>query len=474
MICIGLLAMLNNFNRNDFVNVATEEFVEEKCAGEELSEIKNTINKTEIKTVLSTTHGNVSKFTLKIYVYVYDELVCFPRSDLDYETITINKFFTNVHRLIRGKFHLHHSHITGKISGYAHDFCNATLVEKSTPDIPFVAHNFFGFDLFYYMKAYIASAWCSKELNIGGTNLTQANYGNITGEIRLIDSLKLYQRSLGELSSTLTTEEKNAVKNLTEKFLNEHYYFCTVWSYLSLKKKDKILEIISEGKGIIPYEIIVDMELFFIKPENKFWEKTEFFSELKQSAVSDEDYENSKYLYQTLKMRNLGDLNDLYNIQDVILLTEITESRFEAMKNTYGFNGRKCNSASSMSGCIEREMSKIIVALPTKYEHVEIFEETVIGGFSCVNTRLAFDSQILLPNLKTKNDLKNNPINKDFNYKIVYNLKMNNKKVKKRVITKILKLDENNQYGNGMTKPLPTGFIRDNDDISWKTFNFLL
>ena len=52
------------------------------------------------------------------------------------------------------------------------------------------------------MKAYIASAWCSKELNIGGTNLTQANYGNISGEIRLIDSLKFYQRSLGELSCT--------------------------------------------------------------------------------------------------------------------------------------------------------------------------------------------------------------------------------------------------------------------------------
>ena len=144
----------------------------------------------------------------------------------------------------------------GKIFGYAHDFCNMILDENSTPEIPFVAHNFFNFDLFYYMKAYIAPAWCSKELHIGGTNLTQAN-----------------QRSLGELSSTLTAEEKNVVKKLTEKFLNEHYYFCTVWPYLSLKKKDKILEIISEGKGIIPYEIIVDMESFFIKPENEFWEK---------------------------------------------------------------------------------------------------------------------------------------------------------------------------------------------------------
>ena len=46
-------------------------------------------------------------------------------------------------------FHLHHSHTTGKIFGYAHEFCNTTLVEKSTPEISFVAHYFFGFDLFY-------------------------------------------------------------------------------------------------------------------------------------------------------------------------------------------------------------------------------------------------------------------------------------------------------------------------------------
>ena len=49
-------------------------------------------------------------------------------------------------------------------------------------------------------------------------------------------------------------------------------------------------------------------------------------SELKQSAVNDGDYENSKYLYQTFKMRNLGDLNHLYNTQDIILLTEIIQS----------------------------------------------------------------------------------------------------------------------------------------------------
>ena len=305
------------------------------------------------------------------------------------------------------------------------------FVEKSTSEIPFIAHNFFGFDLFYFLKAFIASAWCSKELNIGGKNLTHANYGNISSEIKLIDSLKFYQQSLGELSSTLTLEEKIAVKNLAEKFLNEHHYFSTIWPYLLINKKNKILEIIAQWNGVIPYETIVDMESFFIKPDKDFWEKSEFFSELKLSTVNNEDYENSKYLYETLKMRNLCDLNDLYNTEDVILLTEIIESRFQAMHDAYGFNPRKCNSASSMSGCIEREMSKIILALLTKYEHVEIFEETVIGGYSCVNTRLAFDSQILLPNLPDKNDLENNPMNKDFNYKVVYNLKIDKKKLKK-------------------------------------------
>ena len=37
-----------------------------------------------------------------------------------------------------------------------------------------------------------------------------------------------------------------------------------------------------------------------------------------------------------------------------------------------------------------------------------------------------------------------------------------------------MKLDENNQYGYGMTKPLPTGCIKENLDVSWRTFNLLL
>ena len=105
-------------------------------------------------------------------------------------------------------------------------------------------------------------------------------------------------------------------------------------------------------------------ELNVLTPENDvFFEKSEFYSDLKQKALRDSDYESSLFLYKTLKMRNLCDMNDLYNAQDVILLCEIAENRFQFMHDQYGFNPRKCNSASTQSDCIEREMSRVITSL---------------------------------------------------------------------------------------------------------------
>ena len=64
-------------------------------------------------------------------------------------------------------------------------------------------------------------------------------------------------------------------------------------------------------------------------------------------------------------MRNMSDLNDLYNNQDVILFCQIFENRFQAMFEKSAFNLRKCNSASKLSVCIQSEQSKVILALPT-------------------------------------------------------------------------------------------------------------
>ena len=54
-------------------------------------------------------------------------------------------------------------------------------------------------------------------------------------------------------------------------------------------------------------------------------------------------------------MLNLGDMNGLCNAQDVVLVCETGENRFQFIHNQHGFNPRKCDSASTLSNCIDRE-----------------------------------------------------------------------------------------------------------------------
>ena len=63
---------------------------------------------------------------------------------------------------------------------------------------------------------------------------------------------------------------------------------------MSHQQKNKILEIIADGKGIISYGKIIDMGSMFLTPEDEvFFEKSEFYSNLKQRALSDSEYESS-------------------------------------------------------------------------------------------------------------------------------------------------------------------------------------
>ena len=142
-----------------------------------------------------------------------------------------------------------------------------------------------------------------------------------------------------------------------------------------------------------------------------------------------------------MKLKNLGELNKIYNFQDTIILSKIFEQRCSHLQDPLEFNPRMCNSASSFSGCVHRDKSKCYIALPTNAEDVRVFEKTLIGGFSYVNTRFAFDT-----------DKKNE--------KVIFYLCIDGKKQTKRISTKILEMDENNQYGQAMTKSLPFGCIK--------------
>ena len=82
--------------------------------------------------------------------------------------------------------------------------------------------------MFYFIKRYRASAWGSKDLNFGGNNLTNINFGN---EIKFIDTLKYYQKRLGELTST---KRKKICKNFSVAIFKPALLF---WRDLEIFKR---------------------------------------------------------------------------------------------------------------------------------------------------------------------------------------------------------------------------------------------
>ena len=78
-----------------------------------------------------------------------------------------------------------------------------------------------------------------------------------------------------------------------------------------------------------------------------------------------------------MNLKNLGELNKLYNFQDTITLCEILEQHSSQLQNLFKFNLRECNSASPFSGCVHRYKSKCLIALPTEVEHIRVFEKNI-------------------------------------------------------------------------------------------------
>ena len=72
-----------------------------------------------------------------------------------------------------------------------------------------------------------------------------------------------------------------------------------------------------------------------ISPEkSNFFLSHHFYSSLKETVITTDDYKSVKKLYQTMKLENSGELNKLYNFQDTIILCKIFENRSHQLTKT--------------------------------------------------------------------------------------------------------------------------------------------
>ena len=89
----------------------------------------------------------VNKFDLsdKIISFIYSTLIKFVRTNKVKGVPLSKTFIKNLKEIIKNKIHVHHSHVTGEVIGYAHSYCNLKVRENKLK-ATVVAHNLFRFD----------------------------------------------------------------------------------------------------------------------------------------------------------------------------------------------------------------------------------------------------------------------------------------------------------------------------------------
>ena len=168
----------------------------------------------------------------------------------------------------------------------------------------------------------------------------------IGNHVMFLETIKYFQQNLGTLASNLTGSEKLAIQTECQKFLNKDENLSKKFNVLTEKDQAWVLDYLSTGKGKIPCEMITRYDSLDTIPEDGNFFLPYFYSNIKDDKITNEEYENVKKFYQTMKLKDFGELNKTYNFQDTIVLCEIFEQRSEQLQKLFKYNPRKCNSTS--------------------------------------------------------------------------------------------------------------------------------
>ena len=119
-------------------------------------------------------------------------------------------------------------------------------------------------------------------------------------EIRCTDSFKFLQTSLANLVGNLEIEDFHNTKEI----FSENVGLLT-------------------RKGVYPYDYVSSLEKL---SETQLPPKEEFYSNLNDEHISDDDYQHAINVWNTFKCKSIRDYHDLYLKSDVLLLADVFEN----------------------------------------------------------------------------------------------------------------------------------------------------
>jgi hypothetical protein len=261
-----------------------------------------------------------------------------------------------------------HCHLTGQYRGPAHNKCN--LQFRDPKFFPVIFHNLSGYDAHLFVKNLGVSEGkinCipnNEEKYISFTKqVTVGEYEKegqtipIRRDIRFIDSFRFMASSLDALSRNLKPEQ---LVNLSSSYSDEK---------LSLLQR----------KGVYPYDYMDGLSRF---EETTLPPKSEFYSKLSDTDISEEDYKHAQKVWNTFNISNMQEYHNLYLKTDVLLLADVFESFRDVCMNNYDLDPAWYYTSPGLAwdACLKR--TGVTLELLTDPDMLLLFEKGVRGGVS--------------------------------------------------------------------------------------------
>ena len=77
------------------------------------------------------------------------------------------------------------------------------------------------------------------------------------------------------------------------------------------------------GKGVYPYDYMDSSEKF---NDTQLPERKDFYSLLTDDDISESDYRRAQEVWNTFRIKDMGEYHDLYLKSDILLLSDVFEN----------------------------------------------------------------------------------------------------------------------------------------------------
>ena len=263
-----------------------------------------------------------------------------------------------------------HCHFTGVYRGAAHEKCNLAL--RKVKDIPVFFHNLSGYDSHFIFQN-LTKVKGVKQPEVIAKSMEKFITFSI-GNLKFKDSLNFLSASLDKLVSNLGSKGDEHFKNLKA-------YFQDKWNHLP-ERAFKMLT----RKGVYPYSYMDSFDKF---KEEKLPSKESFYNDLCKQHISQEDYDFIHELWNTFKLKNLGQLHDLYMEVDTLQLADVFETfRDRSLKN-YRLDPAHFSTLPSLTWQAGLKYTSVELEIPRDIDMQIFFDRGLTGGISMVANQYA-------------------------------------------------------------------------------------